>query len=95
MNSCGHFPGLVSFPALMRLRPAPPGASIAASAAPYLLHRAARSEPDLDLRDLELVHAEGAKGAHQPFAEPIHAGRFAIMAAVGRTSDSSSPAIAR
>jgi len=95
MDSLGNHPGLVNLPVPMRSAPASPGASISASAARHLLHRPARTEPDLDLRDLELVHAKAAKHAHQPFAEPVHAGRLAALAAVVNRPDSSRPNAAR
>ena len=48
------------------------GAAIPAPAALHLFDRPARTEPYLDLDDLEIVHAKGAKSAAEPFARPLH-----------------------
>ena len=78
----------------MRLRPATARSAIPASAALHLLDRPARTETDLDLDDLELVHIERAQDPGQPLARPFHVRRPTHVTAVGR-SISSSPATAR
>ncbi len=57
------------------LRAAAAGAAIPAPAALHLLHRPARTEPYLDLDDLEIVHAKGAQNATEPLARPLHVER--------------------
>ena len=79
---------------LVRLCPTSPGAPVATFSAAHPLDGSARPEPDLDLRDLELVHANGTQNPRQPLPNPVHAGGAAVPAG---THDSSKPvpAIAR
>ncbi len=84
------------------LRAATAGAAIPAPAALHLFDRPARTEPDLDLDDLEVVHAKGAQDAAEPLARPLHVEhplhvrRPAAVTAVSRpVSSSPSPDAAR
>ena len=61
------------FHAAHALRPAAARAPIPAPAAPHPLDRPARTEPDLDLGDLQIVQAESAQDPAQPFARALHA----------------------